>query len=491
MSGQINKGRGGLTRDRNFLLFWGSETTAFLGAEFTRLTFPLIGILTFGASAFQVSLIQVFFYAPVIMFSLLIGVWLDRRRRHGVLVSTAAARALAIALIPLAAALSQLSLPLLYVVVFVVGALNLIFEIGSLSYLPNLVGRQHLAEANSRIQTSYSVAAIAGPGVGGVLVGAFSPPTTLVVTATGFALSAVLLATIRKEEPAPVAAADRPSIPTSIREGLHAVFANSMLRNLLSQSAAFNLLQNAVNVVLVLYVVRTLGLSPQQLGIVLGAGAVAALLAATTTNRITRALGLGRTLRLVTAGCCSPALLVLIPNDASAASVVLLVAAQALIAFNLVVWNINTLTLRQVVTPNEVLGRMNASYRMVLFGVAPLGALLGGLLGDRLGLRTAMVTTALLMLIPIGWMLFSPVFRLTRMPDGPETDGPGAAGPEVKSPVPAAATAAAPIPAPAQPAVAVDGAPAVDADGGATGGAVTAGGPLPGRSTDDTAPARD
>ena len=129
----------------------------------------------------------------------------------------------------------------------------------------------------------------------------------------------------------------------------------------------------------------------------------------------------------------------LIPRDASLGAVLLLILLQALVAFNLVVWNINTLTLRQVVTPRQVLGRMNASYRLVLYGVAPLGALLGGLLGETLGLREAMVTTALLMLVPIGWIFFSPVFRLTHMPDGADANDAAPNSPQK-------------IPAPAQPA---------------------------------------
>lgn len=416
MSGQTSDSDG-LARDRQFLLFWGSETTALLGSELTRMAYPLIGILTFSATAFQVGLIQAFFYAPVIMFSLLAGVWLDRTRRHRILVATTVARAAVILLIPLAAGTSLLSLPLLYAVVFLMGTLNLVFEVASLSYLPTLVQQQHLAVANSRIQTSYSLAAIAGPALGGALISAVGAPNSLAVTAAGFALSAVLLGAIRRPEPAPPAPAERPTIRSSIREGLRTVFANSMLSNLLGQSAAFNLLQNALSVVFVLYVVRVLGLSPQQLGIVLGAGAVTALLAATMTTRITRRLGLGRTLRVATVGCCVPALLVLVPRDASLTAMALLVLLQALVTFNLVMWNINTLTLRQIVTPRHLLGRMNASYRMVLYGVAPLGALLGGLLGEALGLRATMVTTALLMLLPIGWIFFSPVFRLTRMPE--------------------------------------------------------------------------
>lgn len=413
-------GQGSLSRDRDFLLFWGSETTSLLGSEITRLVYPLIGIITFDATTFQVSLIQVFEYVPIIMFSLFVGVWFDRRqRRRRALLATNGSRAIVIALIPLAGIASLLSLPMLYAVVFLVGSLTLMFEVGSLSYLPTLIERRHLTAANSRIQTSFSLAAIAGPSLGGVLVAALEAPTALAVSAAGFALSAGLLGAIRRPEPVPQGKDRREPVLGSIREGLRAVFAESMLRNLLTQSATYNFFLNSLVVVFVVYVVRTLGFSPQQLGLVLGAGAAAALVAAAMANRVTKWLGLGRTLRIATFGCCAPALLMLVPRDASLVSVGLLVVARALLSFHLVFWNVNTLTLRQVVTPNQILGRMNASYRMVLYGVAPLGALFGGLLGQILGLRLAMITTASLLLVPTAWTFFSPIFRLSEMPVEP------------------------------------------------------------------------
>ena len=415
-------GQGGVLRDRGFLTFWASETVSAFGIELTRLVFPLAAILTLRATAFQVGLLQAFLYAPIIMFSLFIGVWLDRRRRRPSLIVSNATRAVLIALVPLASLTSLLSLPMLYAIVFLVGTLTLVFEVGSLSYLPSLVERRHLADANGRIQTSFSLAAIAGPSLGGVLVGVLTAPIALAISAVAFVLSAGILSVIRKEEPAPQAAGDRAPIGASIAEGLRAVFASSMLRSLITQSSAFNLFWNALLVVYVVYVVRNLGLSPAQLGFVLGSGAVAALAAAITANRITRAVGLGRTLSVATYGCCLPALLLLIPRDASAAAMALLITAQAALAFHVVVWNVNTLTLRQVVTPNRVLARMNACYRLVLYGTAPLGALLGGALGETSGLRNALVITVLLLLAPIAWTFFSPVFRLSQMPAGPEEE---------------------------------------------------------------------
>jgi hypothetical protein len=76
-------------------------------------------------------------------------------------------------------------------------------------------------------------------------------------------------------------------------------------------------------------------------------------------------------------------------------------------------------TLRQVITPDRLLGRMNASYRLVLFGTAPPGAFLAGVLGQSFGLHTAMMIAVFAFPVPILWTLFSPVIKLKAMPEGP------------------------------------------------------------------------
>ncbi|HKT03797.1 MAG TPA: MFS transporter [Rugosimonospora sp.] len=404
--------------DRDFLAFWVSETTSLVGMELTHIVLPLVAILTLRAGPFQVGLVNAVLYAPALLFSLPVGVWLDRHRRRVGLLAVNGTRAVVVGLIPLAAVASVLTMPLLLATTFVLGALTVAFEVGSLSYLPTLVDRGYLATANGRIQASFSLAAIAGPSLGGLLAGTFNPPVALTATALGFAVSVGMLSAIRRPEPPPPEPHEATPLGRAIREGLRSVYADSVLRHLLTQSAVFNVFYNAIVVLFVVYVTHALGLRPGQLGAVLGCGAVAALLAAVLTGRITHAVGLGRVLRVVTYGVCLSPLLMLIPRDRGPAALALLVAYQAISGFGLVVWNINTLTLRQTVTPDRLLGRMNASYRMVLTGAVPVGALLGGGLGQFIGVHAALVSVVLLLTTPILWTFFSPVYQVTRMPTG-------------------------------------------------------------------------
>jgi hypothetical protein len=116
-------------------------------------------------------------------------------------------------------------------------------------------------------------------------------------------------------------------------------------------------------------------------------------------------------------------LALLIPRHASVLAMTIFIAAELVYGWNIAVYNVNSITVRQLVTPPPLLARMNASYRMVLFGVAPLGMSLGGVLGGAVGLRTALVISLALMTSPLLWLL-SPVIRRARMPDVPPAPDP-------------------------------------------------------------------
>jgi MFS family permease len=432
--------RDDVLKNPDFVKLWAGETISLFGTQVTQLALPLVAILTLGATAFEVGVLNASRYAPIAVVTLFAGVWLDRRRRRPILIGSNLGRAFLIGLIPLAGVLGVLSMEMLYVICIVLGTLTVIFDVGVMSYVPGLVERRHLADGNSKLQASFSASLVAGPGLGGLLVGLVTAPITLAIDAVSYLVSVVMMASIRKPEPEPAQPADRPSVWVSIGEGLRAVFGHHILRFLATQSATFNLFQNALMTVFVVYAVRDLGLTPSQLGLVLGTGAVGAVVGSMFANRISKAAGLGRTLRVTTIGACLSPALFLIPDGPDGVSLSIMVAAHAVYGVNLAVFNVNTLTLRQMVTPDHLLGRMNASYRLLLFGTIPIGALLGGSLGEFLGLRTALVIVAVLITAPILWTFFSPVFRLREMPTGPLDAEPA------HSPTPAA-TGGQPTPA--------------------------------------------
>jgi MFS family permease len=400
---------------RDFAKLWAGETISEIGTQVTLFALPLVAILTLKATVFEVGVLNALRFVPVIVVAVLAGVWLDRWRRRPALIACSAASAVLIGLIPLAQVTGVLSLGLLYAVTLLVGTLSVCFDVGALSYVPHLVGRQHLIDANGKLQASAAFAGITGPGLAGLLIGLITAPITLTVDAVSYLFSVAGLIAIRMPEPAPEAG-ERTSIRRSMAEGFRAVYGTGLLRALLAQSATLNVGFGATSTIFTVYAIRTLGLTPLKLGIVMGALQAGALLGALGAARVKRVLGLGRTLAAAIVAVSASPVLLLLPHSAAPAAIAVFAASWLGHGFGIAVWNVNTITLRQAVTPTRLLARMNATYRMLLFGALPAGAMAGGLLGSAAGLRPALAAAVIVLVAPIAWVFFSPVFRLTEMP---------------------------------------------------------------------------
>jgi MFS family permease len=413
---EADKRVSGVLSNADFAKLWAGETISQIGSQVTQFTMPLVAVLTLNATAFQVGVLNALRFVPVIVVAVFAGVWLDRRKRRPVLIWCALGNAVLIGLVPVSSAVGLLSLSLLYVVATAAGILTVVFDVGTLSYVPFLVEPRHLADSNSKIFASQAFAGIAGPGLAGLLVGLITAPITLSVDAVSYLFSALGVITIAKRESNPEQQAERASIRQSIAEGFRAVYGSRLLRVLLAQSTALNVGFGAVSTLYTVYAIRTLHLSPDKLGLTVGALAVGSLIGALVAARVGRALGMGRTMAVAIIGVSASPVLLLIPRGASLIALLVLSAGWFGHGFGIAMWNVNTVTLRQRLTPMRVLARMNATYRMLLFGALPAGALAGGLLGDFLGLRTALLLGVIALASPILWLFFSPVFRLTEMP---------------------------------------------------------------------------
>lgn len=418
--GEVAPQRWWMFANSDFAKLWAGETISQLGSQITLFALPLVAILTLHATVFEVGLLNGMRYLPVIAIALPVGVWFDRRRRRPVLIACACSSAVVIGLVPLASAIGVLSIGLLCVVAVAAGALGMAFDIGSFSYVPSLVEQKDLAKSNARLQASIAVAGIAGPSLAGFLVGLITAPITLSVDAVSFLFSAAGLVSISRREPPVQAPSERSSIRRFIAEGLQAVYGSRLLRTLLSQMAMVNLASGATYTLFVVYAVRQLGISPFKLGLVIAGMAAGSLVGAVTGGRVRKALGLGRSMALNTAGASLPLFAILIPHGAGVVTVVILALAHFIYGINITMLNVSVITLRQVITRPEVLGRMNASYRMIIMGTMPLGSMAGGLLGTALGLRPALVIALIALATPVAWVFFAPAFRLTEMPSGPE-----------------------------------------------------------------------
>jgi MFS family permease len=414
--------RAGISSNRDFMKLWAGETVSLVGTQITQFALPLVALLTLHASVFQVGVLAACQKIPVVLVSLFAGVWLDRRRRRPVLIACSLINAVLTGTIPVASALGLLSMNLLYLICLLSGAASIIFDVGVLSYVPSLVGRKHLADSNSRMQSSTSFAMVAGPGIAGVVVGILTAPITLALDAVSYVCSAFGLISIRTVEPAPEVPDVRLTIWRSIGEGWQILMGNRVFRALLTQAAMFNFVQSGFITIFVVYAVRDLGMTPLQLGIVLGAIAVGALCGSMIANRARNVLGLGRAMLIGILAGTFCQLGTLIPRGSGPGWIALLCVIEFCYGCGVLVFRVNSITLLQTMTPNRLLGRMNASYRLIIFGIAPAGAVLVGMLGRAVGLHLTLVITVLVFMSPALWTLFSPIFRMQEMPSGPDEE---------------------------------------------------------------------
>jgi MFS family permease len=432
---------GGLWRHSDFLKLWSAETVSQFGTQISQLALPLAAVLVLDASAFQVAALSTVEFLPFILFTLPAGVWVDRLPRRPILIIGDFGRAALLASIPVAYLMDALTLGQLYVVGFLVGICTVFFDVAYQSYLPALVEREHIIEGNSKLEISRSAAQIGGPGLGGVLVEIFTAPYAILVDAISFIGSGSFILGIRKhEESRAVVAADqeKTSLWTELKEGLRFVFGNPNLRAQAGCTATSNFFSSLAFAIIVVFLVRELGLSPGVIGLVFSIGSVGSLLAAFTATRISRRFGIGPT-TIVMALIFGPTMFLVAFAPAGNDAIPVLVVAQLLFGFSVVVYNIVQVSYRQAICPPQLQGRMNSVMRFLVWGTIPLGALSGGALGSWVGLRETIVIGAIGGSLSVLWIVFSPQRHLREMPepieDEPRVDELGAAFPGVADPL--------------------------------------------------------
>ena len=362
-------------------------------------------------------------FLPFLLFTLPAGVWVDRLRRRPILVIADLGRAAALVSVPVAYALDALTIWQLYVVGFVVGTLTVFFDVAYQSYLPSLVRRNQLVEGNSKLELSVSAAQLGGPAAAGGLVSLLSAPWAVLTDAISFLGSALFVLRIRTREEVvePTAAAERPGMRAEAWEGMQFVWKDRRLRALTESTVIFNFCANGAFAVYLVYAVRSLGLSPAAIGVIFSLGNVGWLAGALVAGRLSTRLGVGRTI-ILTGAVAAPALM-LVPLAPPSAPIPFLIAAGVISSFGLVIWRIAQVSLRQAITPDHMLGRVNAVSRFMMWGTIPLGTLLGGALGSTIGLRTTLWIGTIGASFTVLPVLFSPIRSLVSVPDAPDAPG--------------------------------------------------------------------
>lgn len=400
-------------KNANFLKLWSSETISSFGAQFSELAIPFTAVLLLQGSPEELGVLNAAITAPFLVFSLVAGVWVDRHKRRSVLILSNVGRALLLATIPVAAVTRLLTIPLLIVIAFIVGTFRVFFDIAYQSYLPALVEREQLVNANSRLEASRAVSSVAGPSLAGVVIQIITAPFAVAIDAFSFIFSTSFISRIDHEEIVE-RGVERPSMASEIREGLAVVLHDSRLRAAAGANAFANFFEFAIQAIFVLYAVNLLGIGPELLGIILGVGALGAIVGALIAGKLASKIGIGPTiLAALTLGVTTWGPLIYLANRQTA--VPFLIAAWFFGEISFVAWSINQSSFRQAICPDRLQGRVNATLRFLAAGMVPIGSIAGGLLGETFGLRPAIgIATIGLLFAPL-WVLFSPIRKMKQV----------------------------------------------------------------------------
>ena len=418
--------RSAIWRNPAFVRVWAASSISVFGSLITHMAIPFVAILVLDAGPLEVSVLRGLELGTALVVGLIAGAWVDRLRRRPVLIWADLGRAVLLASIPIAFVFGVLTIWQLLVVAALASVLTTFFDAADNAYLPTVVGRDQLVEANSALSATGSVAEFTGFGISGFLIAALTGPIAIALDALTFVVSALLLGGIRREEGPPPPRSEREPVRTEIAEGLRVVLTDPILRAFAGARMMHHVLWGIFGGTWLLFATQELGLGPAEIGLVAAVGGVASFSGAVAAHRSTRRWGIGRV--------AIAAMLILALGNAfiafAPAGIPLLALGCLLIQQTVgdsaaTVYDITETTVRQTMVPDRQLGRVASTFHVAGVG-AQLAATLGaGVLGELVGLRATIV------LAPIGGLLGalilwgSPVRMLRQLPGLDASDEEG------------------------------------------------------------------
>jgi MFS family permease len=410
--------RTGLWANQDFLKLWAGQSLSLFGSQVTIYALPLVAVVILNASPTQMGLLGGLARAPFVLF-LFAGVWADRYRRRPTMIWTDLGRGVLVALLPIAWFAGVLNLVWLYVVAVLVGILGVFFEVANQAFLPSLVGKEHIAEGNAKMQISTSVAQVAGPSLGAGLLAIFSAASLIIADAVSYFVSGIASLMIRRPEERPGGGGRNPHVFAAMGAGIKWVLGQRLIRPMLIATTLFMLFGTGIQVQYVLYARRTLGLSPQLIAVTLAFLGVGAIVGSTLSLKVLRRIGPGpAAFWSITLGNIVY-LLIPVASGPIWLKVIILSAAQAIAGAFAPISMVGMGSLRMHLTPNDMQGRVVATFRGLSLGLAPVGALLSGFLAAGIGLRPTMYILAIGILIPPVVIALSPIPGTRKFPAPP------------------------------------------------------------------------
>ena len=367
---------------------WAGQSAAQVGFQVGTLATSAIAITMLHASESQVGALAAVQTLAFLLVGLPAGAWVDRWSKRRVMISANIARIAALVSVPLAYVCCSLTLTHLMLVAGLLGLSTVFFDVAYQSYVPEVASKRYIGAANGRLEISFQVGRAGGPGLGGWLLGVLAPPLAYLLTASTYVCSTWAIWRIRTPEPRP--AHSDASLRSQIVEGLSFVRGQRLLFPLFSCIACAAFAGAGISVLLPILVLRTLGMSATQLGLLLSAGALGGILGALTRPAWITRLGIGRCIVITNIVGVSALLAQPASVHVPFAAAWVIACSGVISSYFITIYNVTQMSLRQEICPPDMLGRMNAIFRFAVWGVMPLGSFVAGIIASWVGVEATM-----------------------------------------------------------------------------------------------------
>lgn len=373
---------------------------------------PLVAVLVLKAGPVETGILHTAQRLPFLLIAIPAGLIVDRARRRGLMVSAELLRTFSLSVILLLLWAGTLNLTLLATLGFLGAVGTVCFTVAAPALVPSIVPRQRLTEANRWLELARSIAFVAGPALGGAIVGWTGASAAYVIATTLSLLAALLL--LRVGEPDPEHRPERHPLH-DLKDGAVFVAGHDLLGPILVTAVFFNLSWFVVQAVFVPHAVSSLGIDATGIGLIMGLYGVGMLVGSTLASWLSRYMSLGS--MIVIGPFCGLVVAVLILLSIWIPSGLLPAAAYFLLGSGPMIWTITTLSVRQAVTPNAMLGRVSALVTTATTGAAPLGAAIGAAVAAETNIETCLALAVVGFAVQFLVIVTSRVPRLFELPE--------------------------------------------------------------------------
>jgi len=393
-----------------FLALWMAQTVSSVGTQLSLVAIPMLAVFALHAGPGEMAVLAALETLPFVILVLPAGVIADAGSRRRLLILSDLGRAAAMATIPVVFAIGVASFALLCAVAILVGGFSAMFVVAQQAYVPELVDEQRLVKANQRLEISDSGARVIGPGAAGFLVQLGGATLAVALDAVSYLASAVAVWFARGGRPVETSRRSEPGI-RAIVAGVQHVLREPALRLLVTSTAIFNLAAGMTLAQIVLFATGDIGLTAAGYGLFQGFGNLGFVVGAVVVDRVERRLGAGAVLAI--ASVFGSLAMVLIAAAGLGFGLPALLAGRFMGAVAAPLYNVVLVSVRQARTPDELRGRVAATFRAVDWGTAPIGAILSGLIGVAFGLEAVMLVAAAIGLLSLPWVLVGTVRHIS------------------------------------------------------------------------------